>query len=94
MTRLVQFSTLKFSCMSAISHCPYPCITDQWNAKYTSYVSNRLIWNYSLQKYLTKVHFDTTEDSKETTENITYLLFSPLVNPFHVTGLFLYPLKT
>ena len=27
------------------AHCLSPCITDQWNANYPSYVSIRLIWN-------------------------------------------------
>ena len=61
MIRFVMFSTWNFSHMRAISHaCPYPCITGQWNANYPPYLSIWLIWDYSLQKHLTKVYFSTT----------------------------------
>ena len=45
MTRCLLLSTMNFSRMRTISHCLSPCITDQWNANYPSYVSIRLIWN-------------------------------------------------
>ena len=48
MTRFVLLSTMNFSRMRAISHCLSPCITDQWNANFPSYVSIRLIWKSSL----------------------------------------------
>ena len=45
MTRFVLLSTMNLSRMRAISHCQSPCIADQWNANYPSYVSIRLIQN-------------------------------------------------
>ena len=48
MTRFVLLSTVNFSRMRAISYCLSPCITDQWDTNYPSYVSIRLIWNCAL----------------------------------------------
>ena len=45
MTHFVLLSTMNLSRMRAISHCQSPCIADQWNANYPSYVSIRLIQN-------------------------------------------------
>ena len=56
MTRFVLVSTMKFSRMRAISNCLSPCITDQWNVNYPSWVSIPLIWKEQKLKKIIKTN--------------------------------------
>ena len=50
-TCFVLLSTMNFSRICVISHCLSPCITNQWNASWPSYISIRPF----IRRYLTLV---------------------------------------
>ena len=54
-------------------HCLSPCITDQWNANYPSYVSIRLIWNSISCSATESRQYETSKQDDERSIAIQFL---------------------
>ena len=55
------------------AHCLSPCITDQWNANYPSYVSIRLIWNSISCSATESRQYETSKQDGERSIAIQFL---------------------
>ena len=55
------------------AHCLSPCITDQWNANYPSYVSIRLIWNSISCSATESRQYETSKQDDERSITIQFL---------------------
>ena len=55
------------------AHCLSPCITDQWNANYPSYVSIRLIWNSISCSATESRQYETSKQDDERSIAIQFL---------------------
>ena len=66
------------------AHCLSPCITDQWNANYPSYVSIRLIWNSISCSATESRQYETSKQDDERSIAIQFLNGRTKPNILHI----------